>query len=85
MTDKALKQYIYEKYDLKVKRVKLGGPYYTLSYQGDWGCGDGEWRMTTPWDDYGYLLHNRLFSTLANLVDVLEAAKGKTKEKNNGD
>ena len=35
MTDKALKQYIYEKYYIKVKRIGLGGPYYTLSYKDD--------------------------------------------------
>ena len=35
MTDKALKQYIYEKYYIKVKRIRLGGPYYTLSYKDD--------------------------------------------------
>ena len=39
MTDKALKQYIYEKYDVKVKRIGLGGPYYTLSYRDDGHCG----------------------------------------------
>lgn len=74
MTDKALKQYIYEKYDIKVKKIQLGGPYYTLSYLYD--SGGGTWRMTTSYDDYGYLLHNKLFTTLAELVDVLKAANG---------
>ena len=39
MTDKALKQYIYEKYYIKVKRIGLCGPYYTLSYKDDSQCG----------------------------------------------
>ena len=37
MPNKSLKQYIYEKFDLKVKRV--GGKWYTLSYTYDSGGG----------------------------------------------
>ena len=70
MTDKALKQYIYEKYDIKVKRIGLGGPYYTLSYHDDGHC--GYWTYTKLRDKHGSVLYHRLFSNLSELVDALE-------------
>ena len=75
MTDKALKQYIYEKYDVKVKRIGLGGPYYTLSYRDDGHC--GYWRYTDLHDKHGSVLYHRLFSNLSELVDALEKEQSK--------
>ena len=70
MTDKALKQYIYEKYYIKVKRIWFGGPYYTLSYKYD--SQGGYWTYTDLHDKHGSALHHRLFSNLSELVDALE-------------
>lgn len=75
MTDKALKQYIYEKYYIKVKRVGFGGPYYTLSYKYD-GQG-GYWTYTDLHDKHGSALYHRLFSNLSELVDALEKEESK--------
>ena len=75
MTDKALKQYIYEKYDIKVKRVSLGGPYYTLSYNYD--SQGGSWELTALHDKYGPVLYHKLFTNLSELVDVLEKEEKK--------
>ena len=74
MTDKALKQYIYEKYYIKVKRVRLGGPYYTLSYNDDGHS--GYWTYTKLRDKYGSVLYHKLFSNLSELVDVLKKEEG---------
>ena len=60
MTDKALKQYIYEKYYIKVKRIGLCGPYYTLSYKDDGHC--GYWTYTGSRDEHGSVLYHRLFT-----------------------
>ena len=70
MTDKALKQYIYEKYYIKVKRIMFGGPYYTLSYKYD--SQGGYWTYTDLHDKYGAVLYHRLFTNLSELVDALE-------------
>ena len=75
MTDKALKQYIYEKYDVKVKRIGLGGPYYTLSYRDDGHC--GYWSYTKLRDKHGSVLYHRLFSNLSELVDALKKEESK--------
>ena len=75
MTDKALKQYIYEKYYIKVKRIKLDGPYYTLSYNYDGQ--DGYWTYTSLRDKYGSVLYHRLFTNLSELIDVLEKEENK--------
>ena len=79
MTDKALRQYIYEKYYIKVKRIKFGGPYYTLSYNYD--SQGGYWTYTSLRDKYGSVLYHRLFTNLSELVDALE----KEERANNGD
>ena len=70
MTDKALKQYIYEKYDLKVKKTRFFGKYYTLSYNYD--SQGGTWEMTSYYDKYGHILCNRLFNNLADIIDAIE-------------
>ena len=70
MTDKALKQYIYEKYYIKVKRIGLCGPYYTLSYKDDGHC--GYWTYTGSRDEHGSVLYHRLFTNLSELLDILE-------------
>ena len=75
MTDRALKQYIYEKYYIKVKRIGLSGPYYTLSYK-DYIQG-GSWEYTDLHDEHGSVLYHRLFSNLSELVDVLEKEENK--------
>ena len=70
MTDKVLKQYIYEKYYIKVKCIGLGGPYYTLSYKYD-GQG-GYWTFTDLYDEHGSVLYHRLFTNLSELIDLLK-------------
>ena len=75
MTDKALKQYIYEKYYIKVKRIGLCGPYYTLSYKDDSQC--GYWTFTDLHDEYGSVLYHRLFTNLSELLDILEKEEAK--------
>ena len=75
MTDRALKQYIYEKYYIKVKRIGLSGPYYTLSYKDDGHC--GSWEYTGLHDKHGAVLYHRLFSNLSELVDALEKEENK--------
>ena len=75
MTDKALKQYIYEKYYIKVKRIRFGGPYYTLSYKYD--SQGGYWTYTDLHDKHGAVLYHRLFSNLSELVDALEKEESK--------
>ena len=75
MTDKALKQYIYEKYYIKVKRIRFSGPYYTLSYNYDGQC--GYWTYTDKRDKYGSVLYHRLFTNLSELVDALEKEESK--------
>ena len=72
MTDKALKQYIYEKYYIKVKRIGLCGPYYTLSYKYD-----GSWTFTDLHDEHGSVLYHRLFTNLSELLDILEKEENK--------
>ena len=75
MTDKALKQYIYEKYYIKVKRIGLGGPYYTLSYKDDGQF--GYWTYTGSRDEHGSVLYHRLFTNLSELLDILEKEENK--------
>ena len=75
MTDKALKQYIYEKYYIKVKRIGLCGPYYTLSYKDDGHC--GYWTYTGSRDEHGSVLYHRLFTNLSELLDILEKEENK--------
>lgn len=75
MTDKALKQYIYEKYYIKVKRIGLCGPYYTLSYKDDGHC--GYWTYTGSRDEHGSVLYHRLFTNLSELLDILEKEEAK--------
>ena len=36
--------------------------------------------MTAPYEDYGYLVSNRLFNSLAELADILNAARGNKHE-----
>lgn len=75
MTDKALKQYIYEKYYIKVKHIGLSGPYYTLSYNDD--SQGGYWSYTDLHDKHGAVLYHRLFSNLSELLDALEKEDSK--------
>ena len=75
MTDKALKQYIYEKYYIKVKRIGLCGPYYTLSYKDDGHC--GYWTYTGSRDEHGSVLYHRLFTNLSELLDILDKEENK--------
>ena len=71
MNDKALKQYIYEKYDLKVKRIGMGGPYYVLTYDPIWN----KWSFVGEHDRYGKFLRLRLFVNLSDLLDTLIEAE----------
>lgn len=73
MTDKALKQYIYEKYDLKVKRIGLYGPYYVLTYDPIWN----RWYFIGEDEKYGNFLHYKLFKNLSEIVDILEKEENK--------
>ena len=71
MNDKALKQYIYEKYYLKVKRIGLCGPYYVLTYDPIWN----RWYFIGETEKYGKFLHYKLFATVAEILDNLIAAE----------
>jgi len=71
MKDKALKQYIYEKYDLKVKRIGICGPYYVLTYDPIWN----KWYFIGENDRYGKFLHHKLFTNIAEILDALIEAE----------
>lgn len=71
--NKVRKQYIRAKFGLKVKRIGFWGPYYTLS---NYGWVESDWRFTGINQDYGYLVANKLFWDLGELIDLLESANG---------
>jgi len=71
MNNKALKQYIYEKYDLKVKRIGLCGPYYVLTYDPIWN----KWCFIGEDEKYGKFLHYKLFTNVAEILDALIEAE----------
>ena len=71
MNDKPLKQYIYEKYDIKVKRIGLSGPYYVLTYDPIWN----RWYFIGENEKYGKFLYHKLFTNLSELLDTLIKAE----------
>lgn len=75
MTNKSLKQYIYQKFGLKIKRIGVFDVRYAVKAYHMLDTLNNAWEFINKYDKYGDTLSNQLFINVAGILDAIKKSK----------